>query len=174
MRSFALSGAIVLLLAPLISTQERDALKAAAEALSVDHIKTLQVIASGATFTVGQNFTPSDPWPRVALKRYMGRINYETGSMQHELLREMGTTMPRGGGVPFTGELHQIQAISGQYAWNIPISAVQEGGAMPVGAMHTSRSWRYAADARTRAGKSAHVHAYALGDAAWLRESSAG
>jgi hypothetical protein len=62
MRSFALSGAIVLLLAPLISTQERDALKAAAEALSVDHIKTPQVIASGATFTVGQNFTPSDPW----------------------------------------------------------------------------------------------------------------
>jgi hypothetical protein len=31
---------------------------------------TLQFTASGATFTVGQNFTPSDPWPRIALKRY--------------------------------------------------------------------------------------------------------
>jgi hypothetical protein len=39
MRSFALSGAIVLLLAPLISTQKRDALKAAAEALSEGRVE---------------------------------------------------------------------------------------------------------------------------------------
>jgi Metallo-beta-lactamase superfamily len=116
-----------------VSGQQRDVLKSAAEALGVEYIKTLQFIASGATFTVGQNFTPNDPWPRVTLKRYTALINYETGSMQQELLREMGATMPRGGGVPFTGELHQIQTISGQYVWNIPIPAVPEFGALPVG-----------------------------------------
>jgi hypothetical protein len=56
------------------------------------------------------------------------RSTYETGSMQVDLVREMGATMPRGGGVPFTGELHQIQAVSGDYAWNIPVSTPPPGG----------------------------------------------
>lgn len=134
MRRFAsFSGAIVLALAPAISAQQRDALKSAADALGVDHIKTLQFTGSGATFSVGQNFAPNNPWPRVSLKRYTVLINYETGRMQQDFMREMGAMMPRGGGVPFTGELHQIQAISGQFAWNIPIPANPAAGSFPVG-----------------------------------------
>ena len=122
MRSIAiLSAAIVLAFAPDASPQQFDALKSAADALGVSQIKTLEFTGSGATFSVGQNFEPDDPWPRVALKRYTALINYETGGMRQELLREMGAMMPRGGGVPFTGEVHQIQAIGGNYAWNIPI-----------------------------------------------------
>src|SRR5205814_1264693 len=49
-------------------------------------------------------------------------INYDSGGMRLELVREMGTTMPRGGGVPFTGESRQIQEVTGNYAWNVPIS----------------------------------------------------
>src|SRR5262249_6068912 len=41
--------------------------------------------------------------------------------------------MPRGGGVPFTGELHQIQAISGLLAWNIPVPPDPAAGSLPVG-----------------------------------------
>src|SRR5881409_2980912 len=40
----------------------------------------------------------------------------------------MGSTMPRGGGVPFTGELHQIQVVSGEDAWNVPVPEALVGG----------------------------------------------
>jgi hypothetical protein len=105
-----------------------DALKAAADTLGAATTKTLQFIAAGAGFTVGQNFTPNDPWPRVAIKQYTASIDYESGSMLLDLVREMGARMPRGGGVPFTGELHQIQAVSGKHAWNAPVSNPPPGG----------------------------------------------
>src|SRR5215467_13939897 len=113
--------ACLVMLAIHLPAQPNDVLKSAADALGTNRIKTLQITGSGATFSVGQNYSPNDPWPRVLLKRYTILINYETGSMRQELLREMGGTMPRGGGVPFTGELNQIQAISGLLAWNIPV-----------------------------------------------------
>ena len=91
----------------------------AGDALGVAKIKTLQFTGSGANFSVGQNFTPNEPWPRVTVKSYTASINYDTGSMRQELLREMGTVMPRGGGAPFTGEQRQIQVVSGNYAWNV-------------------------------------------------------
>jgi glyoxylase-like metal-dependent hydrolase (beta-lactamase superfamily II) len=121
--ALALAGAV-----SAASAKQQDPLEAAADTLGAISTKTLQFTASGAGFTVGQNFTPNDPWPRVAIKRYAASINYETGSMRLDLVREMGATMPRGGGVPFTGELHQIQAVSGEHAWNIPVSAPPPGG----------------------------------------------
>src|SRR5207249_12203397 len=60
---------------------------------------------------------------------YTASINYDTGSMRQELLREMGTTMPRGGGAPFTGEQRQVQVVSGNYAWNT--AAPAQAGAAP-------------------------------------------
>lgn len=148
--------------APDVSPQQLDTLKSAADALGVNQIKTLAFTGSGATFSVGQNFEPNDPWPRVTLKRYTALINYETGGTRQELLREMGAMMPRGGGVPFTGEVHQIQAIIGQYAWNIPIP--RSGGWFLAGwTMHASRGGRHPTHVRTCAGESACVHAYALG-----------
>jgi hypothetical protein len=105
------------------SAQQADALKAAADALGAGTMKTLQFTGSGANFSVGQNFTPNEPWPRVTVKSYTASINYDTGSMRQELVREMGTTMPRGGGAPFTGEQRQIQLVSGNYAWNLVAGA---------------------------------------------------
>jgi glyoxylase-like metal-dependent hydrolase (beta-lactamase superfamily II) len=109
----------------------RDALEAAARLLGADSISTLQFTGSGATFTVGQNFAPSDPWPRVTLKRYTALIDYETASMRQDLLREMGSVMPRGGGVPFTGEQRQIQTVSGNYAWDEPVPPAPQAGSLP-------------------------------------------
>src|SRR5204862_889084 len=101
------------------SAQQADALKAAGGTLGVATIKTLEFTGSGANFSVGQNFSPSEPWPRVTVKSYTASINFDTGSMRQELVREMGTTMPRGGGAPFTGEQRQVQVVSGNYAWNV-------------------------------------------------------
>ena len=113
------------------SAQQSDALKAAATALGAANLKTLQFTGSGANFSVGQNFTPNDPWPRVTVKNYTASINYDTGSMRQELLREMGTTMPRGGGAPFTGEQRQIQVVGGTYAWNVPVAPPAPAGGAP-------------------------------------------
>jgi glyoxylase-like metal-dependent hydrolase (beta-lactamase superfamily II) len=107
---------------------QTDAVKSAADALGAANIKTLQFTASGANFSVGQNFTPAEPWPRVTVKSYTASINYDTGSMRQELVREMGATMPRGGGAPFTGEQRQVQVVSGNYGWNM---APAQGGGAP-------------------------------------------
>jgi glyoxylase-like metal-dependent hydrolase (beta-lactamase superfamily II) len=127
-----LLGCTTLTLAVLMMAQQPDALTAAARSLDASSIRTLQFTGSGATFTVGQNFTPDAPWPRVTVKSYIARINYDTASMQVELVREMGAVMPRGGGVPFTGDVRQIRAISGPVAWNLPMPPDPGAGSLPV------------------------------------------
>src|SRR5471030_2281057 len=117
-RYFALAFAGVLALSSTSSGQG-GALQTAAAALGAANIKTLQITGSGANFSVGQNFSPSDPWPRVTVKSYTALVNYDTGSMRVELAREMGQVMPRGGGAPFFGEQRQIQVVGGDYAWNV-------------------------------------------------------
>jgi hypothetical protein len=52
--------------------------------------------------------------------------------MRQDLVRNMGEAMPRGGGVPFTGQLHQLQLSDARSAWDIPVSAEPSGGALPV------------------------------------------
>ncbi|MGB7217498.1 MAG: hypothetical protein WBD07_01710, partial [Vicinamibacterales bacterium] len=101
------------------SAQQTDALKAAADALGVNNIKTLEITAAGANYSVGQNYVSTEPWPRVNVSSFTASINYDTASMRLELVRVMGTTMPRGGGAPFTGTQRQIQLVSGNFAWNV-------------------------------------------------------
>jgi hypothetical protein len=127
-REFVGGGVLALAGAASAAPNVPEPLAAAIKALDANTIRTLKFTATGADFTVGQNFTPKDPWPRVRIKRYTASINYETSSMELDLVREMGTRMPRGGGVPFTGELHQIQVLSGDHAWNLPVPAPPPGG----------------------------------------------
>src|SRR5262245_45168570 len=132
MRKFTIPVAVVsaLALGVALWAQQADPLKAAADKLGAVSLKTLQFTGSGANFSVGQNYTPAEAWPRVTVKSYTAAVNFDTGSMRQELLREMGSTMPRGGGAPFTGEQRQVQVVSGNYAWNVGAPA-QPGGAPP-------------------------------------------
>jgi len=131
MRSFTFLASVLAVSLAACQSAPEPAIKRAATVLRVNAIKTLELKASGVSFTVGQNFTANDPWPPVTIKTYTAVINYESGAMRVELLREMGTTMPRGGGVPFTGELPQMQAVSGQNAWNLPVPVDAQVGAGP-------------------------------------------
>lgn len=135
-RYFALAFAGVLALTSTPSAQQGGALQSAAATLGAANIKTVQFSGSGANFSVGQNYTPNDPWPRVTVKNYTALINYETGSMRVELVREGGPVMPRGGGAPLFGEQRQIQLVSGDYAWNQPVPPANApaGGAPPAAA----------------------------------------
>jgi len=119
MRSMLLLTIGVLTLGFTASAQQKSTLDVAADALGVAKIKTLSFTGSGQNFSVGQNYTTTDTWPPVPVKNYTASINYDTGSMRVELLREMGPVMPRGGGAPFFGEQRQIQVVSGNYAWNV-------------------------------------------------------
>ena len=113
MRKATLIGVIGALALGAAASAQQNALQTAASALGVGNIKTLQFTGSGRNFSVGQNYTPADPWPAVPVKSYTAVVNFDTGAMRVELLREMGPVMPRGGGAPFFGEQRQIQVVSG-------------------------------------------------------------
>jgi glyoxylase-like metal-dependent hydrolase (beta-lactamase superfamily II) len=126
-RLILLSAAGALALVAVTSAQT-DALQTAAKTLGVANIHTLQVTGSGAMYTVGQPYIAGGAWPKVDLRSYVATINYDTGSMQLNLLRFAPTPMPPGGGAPFAGEQRQIQAVSGNSAWNPPAGLPPGGG----------------------------------------------
>src|SRR5437899_8411638 len=119
MRKVVFATLGILALASAVAAQS-NAVQTAADALGAARIKTLQFTGSGQNFSVGQNYTPAEPWPPVTVKSYTAAINYDAGSMRVELVREMGAVMPRGGGGPFFGEQRQVQLVSGNYPWNVP------------------------------------------------------
>jgi hypothetical protein len=152
-----LLGCTTLTRAVLMVAQQPDALTAAARSLDASSIRTLQFTGSGAT--VGQNATPDDPWPPVTVKSYTTRINYDTARMQLALVREMGVVIPRGGGVPFTGDVRQMQAISGRVAWNRPMPPNPAAGAIACHAVHAARSGWHTATSSARARQSRRLSA---------------
>ena len=79
------------------ASAQQAALQTAATALGIAKIKTLQFTGSGRNFSVGQNYTSTEPWPAVPVKSYTAVINFETGAMRVDMTREMGPVMPRGG-----------------------------------------------------------------------------
>jgi glyoxylase-like metal-dependent hydrolase (beta-lactamase superfamily II) len=110
-------------------------LQTAATALGTENLQTLQFTATGAQYSLGQNYTPTEAWPKVTVKSYTAVVNYMQGSMRVDLVREMGAMMPRGGGAPFTGEQRQTQIVSGNFAWNqvpAPPPAAPERGRVTV------------------------------------------
>src|SRR3979490_996751 len=120
MRKATLFGLVCALALGAAATAQQGALQTAASTLGVAHIKKLQFTGSGRNFSVGQNYTSTEPWPPVPVKNYTAIVNFDTGAMRVDLLREMGPVMPRGGGAPFFGEQRALQVGSGNYAWHVP------------------------------------------------------
>ena len=75
MRSyFAFGVAGFVALAGAACSQQTPLQKAAA-LLGAEQVKTVQVVASGNNFSVGQNYTSTDAWPAVTVKNYTALIN---------------------------------------------------------------------------------------------------
>jgi glyoxylase-like metal-dependent hydrolase (beta-lactamase superfamily II) len=123
MRSYITLALSAFLTLSLTACSQQTPLQKAAALLNAENVKSVQVVASGKNFSVGQNYTATDPWPEVTVKNYTALINYDTNSARVELTREMGAVMPKGGGAPFFGEQKQVQVVSGDYAWNVPAMA---------------------------------------------------
>ena len=49
-------------------------------------------------FSLGQSFTPGEPWPRCGLKSYTRTIDYETPALRDEVVRADGDPVAQGGG----------------------------------------------------------------------------
>lgn len=121
MRRLLAGAAGVLTVAVAVSAQQAAPLDQAAATLGAATINSLEITGAGRQFSVGQNYTANEPWPGITVTSYTAQVNFETGSMRQEVVREQpNETMPRGGGAPFQGVQRQIQVVSGDFAWNEP------------------------------------------------------
>lgn len=101
------------------SQDAKATLESIAKAMGATELTSLQYSGSGSIYAVGQNPTPTAPWPRFHAKSYTRSIHYGTASMRDDLVRMQAEPSPRGGGgQPIIGEQRQIAVVSGTHAWN--------------------------------------------------------
>ena len=87
-------------------------LDAAAKNLGAPGLRSIQYSGTGASFQLGQNVSPSVPWPRFTVKSYTRAVNYETVASREEMVRVRD-------GQPPAPEQRVNQLVSGQHAWNV-------------------------------------------------------
>jgi glyoxylase-like metal-dependent hydrolase (beta-lactamase superfamily II) len=98
----------------------RKALDAAAKAMGVTNLKSIQYSGTGWQGAVGQNYTPAHDWPRFDLTSYTRTIDFDSQSSKVEMVRVQGNHERRGGGgTPIVGEQRLTQMVSGNYAWDV-------------------------------------------------------
>ncbi len=117
-----LSLSLAALMAGSAAAQETGSvLRAAASAMGMNDMKSIQYSGTGWQGMVGQNFAPDQDWPRVDLISYTRTIDFETMSSKEEYVRVQGNNPPRGGGAgfPFLAEQRVINLVSGNYAWTL-------------------------------------------------------
>lgn len=117
-----LSLSLVALVAASAPAQDaRSILQAAATAMGVNNMKSIQYSGTGWQGMVGQNFAPDQDWPRVDLTSYTRTMDFDTLSSREEYVRVQGNNPPRGGGAgfPFLTEQRVINLVSGNYAWTL-------------------------------------------------------
>lgn len=110
-----------MLMAGSVAAQDaRGVLQAASETLGVTNMTSLQYSGTGWVGAVGQNFSPSDDWPRFDLTSYTRTIDFATNSSKEEMVLRQGNNPAMGGGMsPIQGERRQTLLVSGSHAWNL-------------------------------------------------------
>ena len=96
-------------------------LQAAAKAMGVANMTSIQYTGTGWQGMVGQNVAPDQDWPRVDLTSYTRTIDFATMSSREEYVRAQGSNPPRGGGAgfPFLTPQRVVNLVSGNYAWSL-------------------------------------------------------
>src|SRR5262249_46267495 len=90
----------------------QELLGAAAKAMGVDTLKTVQYSATGLDFALGQAPNPSAAWPKFINKSYTRAIDFEKPASKVDRVRVQGENPPHGGGQqPIVGEQPQSQII---------------------------------------------------------------
>ena len=105
-------------------------LEAAAKALGASkNLTSLQFSATGSNHAYGQAWKADMPWPAFKIYSYTATFDFATPAMRIDLQRTNPDTTPvrGGGGLPLLAPQQQIQAVSGNVAWNLAVPA--NGGA---------------------------------------------
>ena len=98
----------------------RARVEAAAAALQVASVRTLQISGWGSDFIFGQAYDGNSPWPRFYLPSYSLTVDFATPAMRDDRRRAQAENPPLGGGFqPLTGEQRQIWMLSGASAWDV-------------------------------------------------------
>jgi len=110
-----------LMTASTTAQDPRNVLQAAATAMGVTNMRSIQYTGTGWQGMVGQNVAPDQDWPRVDLRTYTRTIDFDTMSSREEYVRTQGNNPPRGGGAgfPFLTEQRVTNLVSGTYAWTL-------------------------------------------------------
>ena len=115
-----LFAALALVAGSARAQDAKTALEAAAKAMGVTNMKSIQYSGTGWQGAVGQNYTPAHDWPRFDLTSYTRTIDFDSQSSKVEMVRVQGNNEQRGGGgAPIQGEQRITQLVSGNSAWNL-------------------------------------------------------
>ena len=117
-----LSLSLAALMAGVGTAQDaRSVLQAAADAMGVTNMKSIQYTGTGWQGMVGQNVAPDQDWPRVDLTTYTRTIDFDTMSSREEYTRSQGNNPQRGGGAgfPFLTPQKVTNFVSGTFAWTV-------------------------------------------------------
>ncbi len=115
-----LIAALVMLIAGPAGAQDaRVVLQAAADTMGVTDMTSIQYSGTGWVGGVGQNYAPSQDWPRFELVSYTRTIDFDTYASKEEMVMRQGSYPARGGGAPIVGERRRTLLVSGTRAWNI-------------------------------------------------------
>jgi sarcosine oxidase gamma subunit len=98
MPKFGLALAACLTLAGCAQSTQRTPVEAASEALNVAGVDSIEYSGPGEFFVLAQSPAPDAPWPRFTMPSYTAAVDYGSGSMRVELVREQAEDPPRGGG----------------------------------------------------------------------------
>lgn len=120
----------------------RAVLARAGEVLGVDRLQSLQLSGHGSDFLFGQAYDGNSAWPRFHLSRYIFDIDYVSGGVRDERVRNQAQDPPRGGGNQPIAEQRQVWSYRDGIAWN--------GEGASASAAGLERDRRPAAEARSQ------------------------
>jgi metallo-beta-lactamase superfamily protein len=103
--------------APAQTVDARKALEAAAKAMGVANVKTIQYAASGWFSQIGQTYGLAEDWPHYEVADYTRVIDYDAKWSREDYTRRQGK-YPTLGRVPMP-EQHVTAILSGKYAWDM-------------------------------------------------------
>ena len=113
--------AFALLAVPAGHAQDAKAsIDAAAAALGVPNLRTIQYSGWGYDYVFGQSYTGSGAWPRFNLPGFTMTIDFAAPAMRDDRRRTQLEDPPLGGGFqPMFGEQRLIAVVNGTHAWDV-------------------------------------------------------
>src|SRR5881398_3240144 len=109
--------------------QQAGTIQAAANALKVADIKTIEYSGTGKWYQFGQAPNPTLPWPPFDVSAYTASIDYETPAARIQMTRKQVVEADRARPTPVEQKVDQY--ISGTAAWNMAAPAGAAPGTAP-------------------------------------------